>query len=406
MRIGKLTALQVQRALRAGERGLINDGGGLYLKDGSSWICRYKRGTVSRDMGLGSAHTVSLTDARQKAAEARRLLADGKDPIAERRASRAAALKMVTFAEEAANYVGTHRAGWRSEKHAQQWEASLETYVYPVIGGMKEDEIGVAEVLRVLTPIWTEKPETANRVRNRIELILDAAKARGVRSGENPARWRGHLDKLLPPRAKVRKAEHFAALPYSEIGTFMMELRGQAGVASRCLEFAILCAARSGEALGAQWSEISLHEKLWTVPGSRTKSGREHRVPLPDTAIAILEQMEAIRQSDFIFPGRRGPLSGFALQSALKRMGREDVTVHGFRSTFRDWVGDATHFPREVSEQALGHVVGDRVEQAYRRSDALARRRKLMDAWASYCRQTSGERGRVVRFGTRSQPAS
>jgi integrase len=331
------------------------------------------------------------------------------NPIAERRASRAAALKIVTFAEEGADYVGTHRAGWRSEKHAQQWEASLETYVYPIIGNMKEDEIGVADVLRVLTPIWTEKPETANRVRNRIELILDAAKARGVRSGENPARWRGHLDKLLPPRAKVRKAKHFAALPYSEVGAFMTELRRQAGVASRCLEFSILCATRSGEALGAQWSEISLHEKLWRVPGSRTKSGREHRVPVPDSAIAILEQMEAIRQSDFVFPGRRGPLSGFALQSALKRMGREDVTVHGFRSTFRDWVGDATHFPREVCEQALGHVVGDRVEQAYRRSDALDRRRKLMDAWAAYCGQTSGERGRVVPFGSRSQrsqPAS
>jgi integrase len=392
MRIGKLTALQVQRALRARERGLINDGGGLYLKDGSSWIFRYKRGVPkTRDYGLGSAHTISLAEARQKATEARRLLLDDKDPIMERRASRAAAAKAMSFAEAGAAYVAAHRAGWRNLKHAAQWESSLATYVYPLIGEMRVDAIGAADILRVLTPIWTAKPETASRVRGRIELILDAAKARGYRDGPNPATWKGHLQALLPARAKVRKVEHFAALPYREIGTFITELRRQAGVSARALEFAILTATRSGEALGAQWSEVNLTEKLWTISGSRTKSGREHRVPLPGPAIAILEQMEAIRLGDYVFPGRRGPLSAVALQSTLKRMGCVGVTAHGFRSSFRDWAGNETHFPRELAEHALAHVIGDKAEQAYRRSDALKRRRELMDAWAWHCEGAAGE---------------
>jgi integrase len=401
LRIGKLTALQVQRATK---RGMLNDGAGLYLQIGEggskSWILRYKRDGKSHYFGLGALHTIGLADARQKAVEARRLLLDGKDPLAERRASRAAVAKAVTFREAGEAYIAAHAPGWRSDKHLRQWEQSLANYVHSMIGDMKVDAIGVVDVLRVLTPIWTEKPETANRVRNRIELILDAAKARGLRSGENPAAWRGHLDKLLPPRSKVRRVEHFAAMPYRDVAEFMTELRRQDSVPAKALQFAVLTAARSNEALGARWDEIDLLDrKLWTVSASRVKSGREHRVPLSDPALSILHEMAAIRSNDFVFPGRRGPLSAVMLQLALKRMGREGATVHGFRSAFRDWAGNETHFPREICEQALGHVVGNQVEQAYRRDTALEKRRKLMDAWADFCELSA--RGQVIPFVAR-----
>jgi integrase len=395
---GKLTALQVTRAARAREAGFKNDGGGLYLKDGSSWVFRYARGGRRHDLGLGPALDVTLAEAREKAREARRLLLEGKDPLAEKRASRAAVARAMTFREAAEAHIAAHAPGWRSDKHLRQWEQSLSNYAYPVIGDMSVDAIGVVDVLRVLTPLWTEKPETANRVRNRIELILDAAKARGLRSGENPAAWRGHLDKLLPPRSKVRKVEHFAALPYPEVAAFMTELRKQDGVSAKALAFAILTATRSAETLGAMWDEIDLDKKLWTVPAERTKALKEHRVPLSDPALAIIEEMAEIRSTDFVFPGRRGPLSAVMLQLALKRMG-SDVTPHGFRSCFRDWAGNETHFPREVCEQALGHVTGDATEQAYRRSDALEKRRALMDAWAAFV-ETSA-RGQVIPFVAR-----
>jgi integrase len=387
LRIGKLTALQVTRATRARTPGLINDGGGLYLKEGSSWVFRYARGRKRHDLGLGPALDVSLAEARQKAAEGRRLLLDGTDPIEARRASRAAQAKAVTFREAAEAYIAAHQPGWRSNKHLRQWEQSLASYAYPVLGDMKVDAIETADVLRALAPVWVDKPVSAGRIRNRIELVLDAAKARGLRSGENPAAWRGHLDKLLPKKSKVHEVEHFAAMPYREIAGFMTELRQQDSAAALALEFLILTATRSGEALGTTWDEVDLEEKLWTIPGARMKSGREHRVPLSAAAVAIIEKMAAIRSSDFVFPGRlhRRPLSGEAMKHVQRRMGRADVTIHGFRSAFRDWAGNETNVAREVAEAALAHSIGDASELAYRRGDALEKRRKLMDAWAHYC---------------------
>jgi integrase len=389
MRTGKLTALEVTRAVKARKVGMLNDGGGLYLKGGSSWIYRYALNGRKRDLGLGPALDIGLADARGRAAEARRLRLDGKDPIEARRASRAALAPATTFAQAAEAYMEAHRAGWRSEKHRRQWESSLASFVYPVIGSMAVGAIGVTDVLRVLKPIWQEKPETGSRVRNRIELVLDAAKARGLRSGENPAAWRGHLDKLLPRRSKMGAVQHFAALDYHEIAGFMTELRQQQGPAPRALEFAILTATRSGEAMGATWDEIDLDAKAWTIPAERTKARKEHRVPLSDPALAVLSEMATIRMSDFVFPGQRGQLSHRMLQLALTRI-RSDVTVHGFRSSFRDWAGNETHASRELCEQALGHVVGNSTEQAYRRSDALEQRRMLMAAWAAHCEHQGG----------------
>jgi integrase len=355
MRTAKLTALEVARAVKARKVGMLNDGGGLYLKNGSSWIYRYKH----RDMGLGPALDISLADARIRASQARRLRLDGKDPISERRASRASQAATITFAEVGAAYIDAHAPGWRSEIHRHQWKSTLATFVYPALGSMPVNAIGVTDVLAVLQPIWHAKPVTANRVRNRIELILDAAKARGLRSGENPAAWRGHLDKLLPRRSKMGAVKHLAAMPYREIGAFMAQLREQSGPAPSALAFTILTATRSGEVIGARWTEIDLDAKVWTVPAERTKTRKQHRVPLSDPALVILAEMAAIKMNDFVFPGQRGPgLSPGILSASLRRMGRT-VTVHGFRSAFRDWSGDTTTFPREVCGQALGHATGD-----------------------------------------------
>ena len=375
-------ALVVARAVKARKVGMLNDGGGLYLKNGSSWIFRYDH----RDMGLGPAPPeVSLAEAREKAAEARRLRRDGKDPIGERRASRAALAPAVTFQAVASDYIKAHRAGW-SEKHARQWEATLAA---TALGPMPVASIGVTDVLAILKPIWQEKPVTANRVRNRIELILDAAKALGLRSGENPAAWRGHLDKLLQSKAKTHSVKHFAALDYHAIGAFLTELRQDDGPPSRALEFAILTAARGGEVLGARWDEINLDKALWTIPPQRTKAKREHRIPLSDAALAVLSEMTTIRMNDHVFPGQRGPLNADTFPRRMKALGRSE-TAHGFRSTFRDWAGNETNTPREVCEAALGHVVGNATEAAYRRGDALERRRALMAAWAAHCNHPGG----------------
>ena len=385
MRTGKLTALEVARAVKARKVGMLNDGGGLYLKGGSSWIFRYALNGRKRDLGLGPALDISLADARGRAAEARRLRLDGKDPIEARRASRAALAPATTFAQAGADYIKAHAPGWRSEKHMRQWETSLASFVYPVIGSMAVGAIGVADVLRVVTSLWSATPETANRVRNRIELVLDAARARGLRHGDNPARWKGHLDHLLPRRSKMGSVKHFAAINYGEVPAFLAHLREQSGPASSALAFAILTATRSGEVMGTTWDEIDRDAKVWTVPAERTKARKEHRVPLSDPAIGVLSDMAAIKMNAFIFPGRRGKLSDRMLQLALQRTGRVDITVHGFRSAFRDWAGNETSFPREVCEQALAHATGGAVELAYRRSDALDKRRALMDAWAKHC---------------------
>jgi integrase len=390
--IGKLTTIRVQHAKH---RGLYGDGGGLFLQVSAtgtkSWVFRFKEGGRLRVMGLGPLHTVSLADAREKARECRRLRLQGKDPIEERQVDRAAArldaAKAITFKECAEAYIDAHKAAWRNAKHAYQWPATLKAYVYPHFGAVSAQSVDVGLVMKALEPLWKTKPETASRVRGRIESIIDWATARGYRRGENPARWRGHLENLLPNRRKVQRVQHYAALPYNEIGAFMAELRQQEGVAARALEFTILTAARTGEVIGAKWEEINIADRLWIVPAARMKAGKEHRVPLSDAAISILEKMCAIRPSDFVFAGgRRGrPLSGMAMLMLLRRMARGDLTVHGFRSTFRDWAAECTAFPAEVAEMALAHAVSNRVEAAYRRGDMFQKRRQLADAWASFC---------------------
>jgi integrase len=348
-------------------------------------------------MGMGPLHTVSLAEARKRAAEHRLRRHDGIDPIEARRAERQQKrlddAKTITFKECAEACINAHRAGWRNAHHATQWTTSIATYAYPVIGELSVQAIDTAIVLKVLEPIWTTKPETASRVRGRIEAVLNWASAREFRQGENPARWRGHLDKLLPARSKVRKVVHHAALPYDELAGFLVSLRKEGGIAARAFEFAILTAARTNEALGAQWSEINWLDKTWTVPADRMKAGKEHRVPLSAHALAILQGMQALRsaadgQDDaFIFPGaKRGrPLSDMAFLMLLKRMGRADVTVHGFRSSFRDWAAERTNFQSDVVEMALAHAVGSKVEAAYRRGDLFEKRRRLMVAWTTFC---------------------
>jgi len=267
------------------------------------------------------------------------------------------------------------------------WESTLAADVYPIFGSLPVQAVDTALVMRAIEPIWTTKPETASRVRGRIESILDWAAARGYREGANPARWRGHLENLLPKKTKVRRVEHHAALPYPEIGTFTAELRRHEGVAAQALEFAILTAARTGEVLGARWPEFNVTDRLWTIPAERMKAGKEHRVPLSDAALAILEQMAAIRSGEFVFPGGKAgrPLSNMTFLMLLRRFGREDLTVHGFRSSFRDWAAERTGFPAEVAEMALAHVVSDKVEAAYRRGDLFQKRRQLAEAWAKFC---------------------
>ena len=394
--VGKLNAMAVARAKR---RGYYGDGGGLYLQvsdsGAKSWVFRFKDSGKLREMGLGPLHTIGLAEARERAQDCRRKRLDGLDPIEARKAQRMAAkldaAKAMTFKACAERYIASHKAGWRNAKHAAQWTATLETYVYPSFGGLPVQAVDVGLVMKAVEPIWAEKPETAGRVRGRIEAILDWAKSRGYREGENPARWRGHLENLLPKRSKVRRVEHHAALPYPEIGTFMTELRQQEGVAARALEFAILTAARTGEVIGARWSEINIAEQLWTIPAERMKGGREHRVPLSDAALAIVRSMAEIRQGDFVFPGGKTnrPLSNMAFLMLLRRMGRSDLTAHGFRSTFSDWCAEQTNFPAEVREMALAHAVGDKVEAAYRRGDLFEKRRQLAEAWATYCCATA-----------------
>ncbi|WP_428396202.1 tyrosine-type recombinase/integrase [Lichenicoccus sp.] len=296
-------------------------------------------------------------------------------------------MKAITFETVAEGYIKAHAAGWRNSKHAAQWGATLRTYVYPNFGSVAVVDVATEHVLAALQPIWSTKPETAARVRGRIESILDYAKAMKWRQGENPATWRGHLVKLLPSRAKVAPVVHHAALPWTEIATFMAALRGQTGLSACALEFTILTAARSGETFGATWGEIDLEAKTWTVPASRMKAAREHRVPLSAPALALLEKLAKLRPDTepgrYIFPGAaaRKPLSNMAMTMVLRRMKRGDVTPHGFRSTFRDWAAEKTSFPNEVAEAALAHVVGDKVEAAYRRGDLFEKRRAMMEEW-------------------------
>jgi integrase len=333
-----------------------------------------------------------LAEARDRAMECRKLCEQAIDPIEAREgAKRQAALeraKSLKFREAAATYMATHRVAWKNDKHAAQWTATLQTYAYPLFGDVSVQAIDTALIMKVIEPIWAEKPETANRVRGRIESILDWATVRGYRQGENPARWRGHLDKLLPSRSKVRKTRHHSALPYADLPEFLTKLRDQGGIAARALEFTILTAARTGEAIGARRSEFNIREKLWTIPAERMKAGKEHRVPLSDRALELVAT-QAEADNDFVFPGgRRGqPLSNMAMLKLLQRTGRDDLTVHGFRSTFRDWASERTNFPGEVVEMALAHAIDSKTEAAYRRGDLFEKRRALVGAWAEFCRQ-------------------
>ncbi|GJD47018.1 Prophage integrase IntS [Methylobacterium cerastii] len=373
---------------------MYGDGGGLWLqvsgKGAKSWIFRFTLDGKARAMGLGSANTFSLVEARDRARECRKLTAERLDPIEARAGRRQEAAieaaRATTFRTCAAGYIEAHRAGWRNIKHAAQWTATLEAYAYPAFGDLPVQAVDTGLVMQALEPIWSAKPETATRVRGRIESVLDWATTRGYRRGENPARWKGHLQNLLPKRSKVQRVEHHAALPFADLPAFMADLARRDAVAARALAFAILTAARTGEVLGARWSEIDLQARTWTVPGERMKGGREHRVPLSDPAVVLLERMQTIGAAGFVFPGaRRGkPMSGMGMLMLLRRMGRTEITAHGFRSTFRDWASETTHFPSEVVEMALAHAIESKVEAAYRRGDLFAKRRELMDAWATY----------------------
>lgn len=403
MQINRLSVKAVEAQTKPG---LYADGLGLYLqvaKGGAkSWIFRYMLAGRPRKMGLGSVNTVSLKLARERAGEARLKLLDADDPIEQRKAERleklAASATVLSFKEAAEGYIKAHRAGWKNIKHAGQWKATLEAYAYPEFGSFAVSRVDTALVMKALEAIWTTKPETATRVRGRIESILDWATARGYRQGENPARWRGHLDKLLPARSKVAKVKHHAALPYTEVGAFMAKLRPMEGISPKALEFAILTATRTGEVVGARWSEIDTENALWTIPGDRMKAGKEHRVPLSDRALQILESLPREKGNDSVFIGEKGgkPLSNMALLMTLRRMEREDLTTHGFRSTFRDWAAEQTAFPNELLEMALAHTVSDKTEAAYRRGDMMEKRRRLMKEWAAYCSAPAARSGNVV----------
>lgn len=367
--------------LKAGRH---SDGGGLYLNvsqaGSKSWLFMWAREGKRREMGLGSYPVVTLAKARKRADDCRVAVEEGRDPIAEREKE-----TEPTFGECADRLIASMESSWRNDKHRAQWKMTLTSYCQP-IRAKRVSDIGTDDILKVLSPIWQEKPETASRLRGRVERVLDFAKARGWRTGENPALWRGHLKNVLPVRQKLTRGHH-AAMPYADVRTFVQRLPVLEAMAARALEFLILTAARSGEALGAQWSEFDLDAGIWTVPADRMKAGKEHRVPLSKRALEIVTVLHEVRLSDYVFPGQKEgkPLSGMAMEMLLRRMKADEFTVHGFRSAFRDWAGDETHFSREVAEAALAHSVGNAVERAYRRADALEKRRQLMQAWADYC---------------------
>jgi integrase len=384
--IQRLTARKVETLKTPGRHA---DGEGLYLQVDASgakrWLFLFRWDGKLKEMGLGGLKArggrpaIPLARARERAATARDHVHAGRNPIVEGLEERS----VPTFGEAADTLVKALSPQWRNEKHKAQWSMTLTEYAAP-LRSMKVDRVDTAAVLEVLKPLWQEKPETASRLRGRIERVLDAAKARGERTGENPARWRGHLDHLLPRRQKLTRGHH-AALAYGDLPAFLARLREREAVAALGLEFLILTAARSGEVFGATWAEMDLEAKVWTVPAARMKAGREHRVPLSTAALAILEKATALRSGDHVFPGqRRGrPLSGMAFEMLLRRL-KVNVTAHGFRSTFRDWAGELSVFPRELAEAALAHNVGDATERAYRRGDALEKRRMLMESWATF----------------------
>lgn len=405
----KLTDAAVRKAK---EPGLYGDGKGLYLQVTEaagghvtkSWVLRFKRLNVAagkaRKMGLGPYPELTLSLAREKAREARRQLLDGLDPIEARKAkfqaARLDAARTKTFKQCAQEYIADHSGSWKNQKHRDQWPASLAAYAYLAFGNFPVSDIDLPLVLKAIKPIWHEKPETASRVRGRIETILDWAATHGYRKGDNPARWRGHLENLLPPPEKVKPVKHHPALPYNDIPAFMDQLRSMQGVSARALEFLILTATRTSETLKAEWSEINVASGVWTIPAARMKAGKEHRLPLCDRLIQILEELPREDGNSFVFIGSEAgkPLSTMALNMTLRRMTKKRawtdkhgkaITAHGFRSTFRDWAAERTGYPNHVVEQALAHAIGDKVEASYRRGDLLEKRTRLMADWCRYC---------------------
>jgi integrase len=405
--MAKSVQLLSPTALASKREGLHHDGAGLYLQvknGGRSWVFRYMRNGKARHMGLGPIADVSLAKARRKAAECRSLLHDGIDPLDARKANieaaKLSAAKSVTFRQCAERYIEAHKSGWRNAKHAAQWLSTLGAYAFPLLGPLPVQAIDTGLVMKVLQPIWAKKTETATRVRQRIEAVLNWATTRGFRKGDNPARWRGHLANLLPKASKVHKVTHFEAMPYEDLPSFFTDLAKRNTISAKALAFTILTVARSGETRNATLGDVDFKKAIWVVPPERTKSSREHRVPLTKEALALLRDLPHLRNDAeaLLFPSANNrALSDTAmrkyLQDDLKKSG---LTVHGFRSTFRVWAAERTNAPREIAEAALGHVIGDRTEAAYLRSDFFARRRKLMEMWAKFCVSGAASAGKKI----------
>lgn len=388
----KLTAMAVQKIIQSGYHA---DGAGLYLQvsasGAKSWIYRYRRHGKLHDKGLGSLHALSLADAREAAARYRKMLVEGIDPIQankeQRHAERLEKARSKTFQQCASSYVEAMKGQWKNEKHAEQWTNTLETYANSVFGDVPVQEVDTALVYKALDVIWKTKNETASRVRGRIEKVLDWARVAGLRTGENPARWRGHLDAMLAKPSQIQKVVNHPALSFNQIGAFIKDLHQHEGIAVKALEFTILTAARTGEVIGAKWDEIDLDSAIWIIPADRMKMGKEHRVPMTSRAVELLKTLQATSHGQYVFPGAKEgkSLSNMAMAEVLKRMKRFDITVHGFRSTFRDWAAETTNFPSEVVEMALAHRISNAVEAAYRRGDMMEKRRVLMQTWADRC---------------------
>ncbi|MCG5513640.1 tyrosine-type recombinase/integrase [Ectothiorhodospira shaposhnikovii] len=402
----ELSALAVRRLSKPGLHA-VGGVAGLLLRISDTgakyWVLRATIGGKRRDVGLGPYPEIGLAEAREQAAEMRHQARNGTDPIAERNekreALRAANAKALTFDQAADRYLKGKASEFRNAKHAKQWRATLDTYASPVLGKMAVDRVELAHVLQVLEPIWHTKTETASRVRGRVEKVLDYATVSGFREGENPARWRGNLDAILPAPAKLKKVQHHRAVPWQDMPAFMEALRKRQALAARALEFLVLTAARSGEVRGATWDEIDLQAKTWTVPAERMKASREHVVPLPDDAVALLEALPRFEGTPYVFPATKGgQLSDMALSALMRRM-EVDATPHGFRSTFRDWVSETTAYPHEVAEMALAHTIPSAVERAYRRGDLLAKRSRLMTEWAAFLRDGAPAGGVVPLKG-------
>lgn len=379
--INKLTDRQCQATTKPG---MLGDGGGLYLNTkptgSKSWSFVWRKGSKRHEMGLGSYPDIKLSRARSLAAQYRETVAEGRNPISERRQT-----DVPNFAECADRFLDIMADQWRNQKHRDQWRMTLTVYAAPIRDKAVSD-ITTEDILQILEPIWRQKNETASRLRGRIERVLDYATSRGWRDGANPALWRGHLKNLLPARSKLTRGHH-AAMPYQDVPAFIDKLKTSQSISARALEFLILTAGRSGEIREATWDELDLNAGIWTIPPERMKAGKLHRVPLSLRALEIVQDLEQRRISDYVFPGQKPgrPMSNMAFTMLMRRLKADQYTVHGFRSAFRDWAGDETEFSRELAEQALAHQIGNEVERAYRRGDALEKRRPLMEGWAAYC---------------------